>query len=612
MAFDSSSGKLYVADENAPVIHILNASSPCNMVEQSPLLPMSASRPDRPVFSRSIAVSPPTTQGNKYLYATDLYDGSVMVFDVSLQAADRTPLLRPHAWRSPFQPLDRIAFSVPVKDIEFVLRDSPATDPANGSTAVGISCDPSDPAAPGARYRTSSDFSSGARPYNLRGVFAALALTNGEIAIIDVDDFDQPCRRPTESGACAGDTSDNYDGASSELSCDMVQPHAPRSAYFISLADDAGGRVPGLQAYPSLALKTSVLPVDQTVEGRQTPKLLAPITPDARLTVGGREVAELQTDPSTSDKSMVVFDLRAPRVHTAQAWSVGFEASLPGFDGHMGRLDAVADDQGLANFYDAGAFFCDRGVYDTDTAATVAADLDVGDAAAVATWAQEHRDVLQVTSDFLDDKDPYWGSVAGQCSWVQCRETFGVVLDPKSTRDLPIVEARQGSLRVDAGGMFGFMRCCFPSLVSYTVRGKNQWIVTGSAAGFLHRVVPDPATGRCIDSCDPHKTLLRGRAFERDQSATVPAFDGAGVFRNPAVQFVVWRGAAESERGMTFSFRQSEGFTPLMINLASATRYVQPRSLVVAPTGELALPDGSWQGLILVNLGSLAVSRSFY
>jgi len=120
-----------------------------------------------------------------------------------------------------------------------------------------------------------------------------------------------------------------------------------------------------------------------------------------------------------------------------------------------------------------------------------------------ASWAQAHRDVLQITSDFLDDKDSYWASVSGKCSWIQCRETFGVVRDPKTTRDLPIVEAYQGRLMVEAGGLYDFMRCCFPSLVSYTVRAKNQWIVLDEASGFLHRVVPDPGTGRCIDSCDP-------------------------------------------------------------------------------------------------------------
>jgi len=611
MAYDSSTGKLYVADEDAPVIHVVDASSPCEMTELSPLLPMSASRPERDVRSRAVAVSPVTSSGKKYLYATDFFDGSVMVFDVSLLSSDRTPLMRPNAWRNPFQPLDRLTFSVPVRGIEFVLRDLPATDPSSGATAVGIGCDPSDDGSIGARYRTSSDFSQGARPRNLRGVFAALALLNGEIAIIDVDDFDASCRRPHELGACDGETFSSYHGASGELSCNMVQEHQPRSAYFIHMGDDSGGRAPGLQSYPTLSLGSTVLPTDQSLEGKQNPRLLAPGAPGVRLSVGGREVDEILTDPSTADKSMVLFDVRAPRVHSVQDWAVVFEGNIPGFDGHVGRFDPVADDQGRVAFYDSGAFFCDRGVHDLQASGVTGVELGLAEAGDE-SWAREHGDVLQITSDYLDEKDGYWGSVGDQCSWLRCRETFGVVRDPKSTRDLAIVEAYQGKLVVDAGGLFDYMRCCFPSMASYTVRAKNHWVVKGAYSGFMHRVVPDFSTGRCVDTCDPNKRLFNARAFERVVGDSVPEFDGPGVFRNPALQFVVWRGESESQRDMAFMFRQNEGFTPLMVNLAASTRYVQPQSMGLAPTGELAIADGAAQGLIFVDLGSLGVSRSYY
>jgi hypothetical protein len=184
------------------------------------------------------------------------------------------------------------------------------------------------------------------------------------------------------------------------------------------------------------------------------------------------------------------------------------------------------------------------------------------------------------------------------------------VRDPKSTRDLPIVEAYQGTLVVD--GVYDFVRCCFPSLVTYTVRARSQWVVTGSSAGFLHRVVPDRSTGRCVDSCDPNRALLNGRALERDRGEPIPELDGPGVFRNPAMQFVVWRGTAPSERKMAFTFRQKDGFSPLLINLAAATSYIQPQSLELAPTGELAIADGSAQGLVFIDLGSVGVSRSFF
>jgi hypothetical protein len=78
------------------------------------------------------------------------------------------------------------------------------------------------------------------------------------------------------------------------------------------------------------------------------------------------------------------------------------------------------------------------------------------------------------------------------------------------------------------------------------------------------------------------------------------------------MQFVVWRGTAPSERKMAFTFRQKDGFSPLLINLAAATSYIQPQSLELAPTGELAIADGSAQGLVFIDLGSVGVSRSFF
>lgn len=608
MAFDAASGRIYIADEDAPVIHVLDASSPCELIELPPLLPVSAERPERIVVTRDLAVSPTTTNGKKYLYATDLFDGSVMVFDISLDSTDRTPLMRPYPWQNPFQPLDRLRFSVPVREIEFVLRDDPARNPGSGVTQVGLTCDPANDGSLGASYRTNADFSDGAGPANLRGIFASLALTNGQIVIIDVEDFDAPCRRPKEADTCVDEQLEDYHGATGEVSCNTVERHQARSYYFIHPADDANGHVPGLQSLPVLSLDMSILPTDQTAEGLQNPKLLAPAGSTTPLQVGGRLVETIETDPAVAERNMVVFDLTEPRVHVEQDWSVQFEGSIPGFAGHLGRFD-VANEAGLTPLYDAGAFFCDRGVHDLDAAREAAVALGVENPD---NWARQHVDVLQITEDFLNEEDPYWTSdlVRDRCSWIQCRETFGLVRDLKRTRDFPIREAFQGTLMVE--GVSDIVRCCFPSMMSYAVRPANQWVVAGTSSGFLHRVEPDPSTGRCVDSCDPNKALLNGRALERPLDQPIPQYDGPGTFRSPVLQFVVWSGLAPSERDMTFAFREKDGFIPLLINLAATTAFIQPQSLDVAPTGELVIADGSAQGLIFISLGSLGVSRSYF
>ena len=199
--------------------------------------------------------------------------------------------------------------------------------------------------------------------------------------------------------------------------------------------------------------------------------------------VGGREATDITPDPGAATKNMVLLDQRQPRVHGEETWAVVFEGSIPGFDQHYGRFDTQSDPWGRTTFYDAGAFFCDRGVHDQDAVKALQATQDPAMITSPATWPIDHADVLQITEDFLDSDSDYWNTVAGQCSWRQCRETFGVVSDPKGPRDLPIVKAYQGSLVVD--GVFDFVRCCFPTVVSYAVRPRNQWIIAdqiGSAS----------------------------------------------------------------------------------------------------------------------------------
>ena len=613
MTYDADTDRLFVADESAPVIHVLDARAPCELTETAPLLTMSADEPSRTVVSRFVAVSPPTSQGKKYLYANDLSRGSLMVFDVSLDSTDRTPLMRPFAWQDPFQPIDRLAFSAPVRDVAFLRHDQPATNPSTGATAVGIACDPSDNDAFGARYRWKPDTAQGASPMVFRGVFANVALTNGRIAVVDVDDFDANCRRPKTKGLCAGDEArgfSSYEGASGELSCNVVTAHQSRSSYRIAADDRSMGRVTGLQAYPALTMGLSNLPTDQSPEGLRTPKLLPPQQTGTTMLVGGREATDITSDPGAATKNMVLLDQRQPRVHGDEAWAVVFEGSIPGFDQHYGRFDTQSDPWGRTTFYDAGAFFCDRGVHDQDAVKALHATQDPAMITSPATWPMDHADVLQITEDFLDSDSDYWNTVAGQCSWRQCRETFGVVSDPKAPRDLPIVKAYQGSLVVD--GVFDFVRCCFPTVVSYAVRPRNQWIVVGSVSGFLHHVVADPQTGQCIDSCDPNRMLLNGRAFERPQGTGIPAMDDPSVFRNPMMQFVVWSGQQPSMRSMAFEFTQRDGFVPMMVSIGGSSTFVQPRSIAVAPTGELVVVDASAQGLVFVDMGALQITRWFY
>src|SRR5690606_8568076 len=126
------------------------------------------------------------------------------------------------------QPADRVRFQAPVQDVVLVQHQNDASDPTTGAT-LPVRCDP-DPQAdgPGTRYRTAPNLESGAGPLRLRGVFAFAILSTGDIVTIDVDDYDAPCRGPSNQTALRG-----CDGVgmglvtSGEFSCNAVAPHEP-------------------------------------------------------------------------------------------------------------------------------------------------------------------------------------------------------------------------------------------------------------------------------------------------------------------------------------------------------------------------------------------------
>jgi hypothetical protein len=221
MAMRTDVPVLYVADGALPVIHVIDLSDPTSPKEQPPLLATSVSNPSLRVTVGQLAISPPTHDFRRYLYAIDTTPGGVMVFDITDPVSSpHQPLLRPHAELNPFTPPDRIVFSAPVATLAFVQHDWPLPSQVpTGKPPIdqytGLLCNPNQNAHPnaqtfvdrGAYYRADEDTliqtsSSGATgavgnfPLRLRGIFAFVTLSNGTIVTIDVDDWDAPCRRP--------------------------------------------------------------------------------------------------------------------------------------------------------------------------------------------------------------------------------------------------------------------------------------------------------------------------------------------------------------------------------------------------------------------------------
>lgn len=650
-----SESTLYVGDLGAPVIHVLDVETPCEPTQRPPLLPSSAEDPSRVVTTHHLAASPRGGPDFKrYLYAVDVAEGSAMVFDVSDDAASRSPLRRPDTDKNPFQPIDRIRYAATIRDIAIVTRDEPAEHPATGVAPAGTRCDP-DPSLercdvtsttcdPETLYYTSNEFETGAGPALLRGSFAFLLLSSGIIVVIDIDDYDAACRAPESSGSldplfgCPGvfGPEATSDGATGEVSCNVVTPHEGRSARFVLSDQDVGRYQPGLVTYPLLYDADGGL-IPNNVSGqlftspqmRGTRPLKEPgETPPLTLQVGGSDPVpvlgfgdDYPPDGIVIDgdtiKHTLLMNLENPRAHIAdQDWTVTYEGPLPGFAGRRADLRMNgAEDQGL---YDSASRFCDNGVLGLEAWRAMLEPL-VGSG-----FTQEEVDFVvpiladrvQVLQPLPDEDDFYWDGAS--CTFQQCRSAFGTAEAPTLGRDIPILEAYQDHvLLADAIGVApGLAECCFPTLVGFTVRPGRQWVVEGSASGFLHHVIPDPATGVCRNSCDPTRARLNGRVLSTASVSGVDqsVFDGTfTAFVNPMFRFAITESPdAPARRGHQFRFTTQGGFSTLVISLVTETLDVQPQSMSFLPsTGEIFVADGSLEGLLVVGTDSLLLERQY-
>jgi hypothetical protein len=686
-AFAQAENRVYISDSKAPVIHVLDLTDPCSPVEQAPLLPSSFDNPSRPVFTSSLAVSPVTSDGKRYVYAVDAQDGSVMIFDVSEGSGQRTPLTRSRPEYFPFSPRDRLNLGAPVQQIIFVSQEYYYD--LNGSKVGGIVCDPTtayDANAPTAAssYQTATDFSDGARPSRLRGTFALAALTSGQVAVIDVDDYDAKCRQYNDARYAAGFTTDqqgadakaavlpdwqtgcdtvcsddkctscnstatSFPGASGEASCRVVVPHELRSRYHISSSTNVGSHQPGFVSFPILNYQGSALATNSTDDGLKHPRLLGPASGSSNVSIGKQGlVVSLSPNPSVSDNNYVLADIREPRAAIDQSWALTYEGVIPGFGGKVGRLTLGNKDPKTRGLIDSSGGFCYRGVHDEDAARVDGLPFypDRTNRDGLDSFAKAHADWLEITSDILDESDPYWSGTSA-CSYVSCRATFGLADTPTAARSIRIREAYQDRLLLGPDGSQPYLvpdattpvdpnnpdkataatldpGCCFPTMVTYQVRGGATWIAAGGVSGFIHHTTIGDG-GRCIDQgidpqtgvvCDPSFATRTGRAFEVPNSPAKPDIqphDGAYTFHNPNFFSVVYAGAEPSRRDMAFVWQMSGGFVPLEINVGVSSIQVAPQAMYYHPVlnTEVLVTDGALQGVVTIDLGTLAVNRDF-
>jgi len=388
---------LYVADGAVPEIHVIDLSDPTSPREQAPLLATSLVNPARRVVVGALAVSPPTHDYHRYLYAVDSENGSLMVYDVTDPAStSRVPMQRPHAELNPFVPADRIAFSSPVATLSFVTHDWPLPSQTEGSNPVhtytGLQCNPNPNAHPdpttfvegdageglGAYYRADQVgiIQAGAAvtnfPFRLRGVFAFVTLSTGTIVAIDVDDWDAPCRRPDpmQAGTMTGALDQPEPAATS--SSDLDPYHAPL-AYQASITESAATTLESF--FPVSAphrLRSNFLLVNDPTLGSHAPNItggtllfdptgaplgvgtvsnpillptplpagfvdpgdtLNPEEPNPQARTPTTQPVALIPGTSTTSPAAVRLSFDDPTAHADQDWIVTYEGVLPTVSG---------------------------------------------------------------------------------------------------------------------------------------------------------------------------------------------------------------------------------------------------------------------------------------
>lgn len=466
-------GTIYVADANLPLLHVVTVDglgTPPVFVDTP--IPVA-------VPTSEVAVTPPvparvgdTEATERYVYAVDATDGSVLVADVGLGAV--LPISN-----APATAPDRVPTLSAATTLEVL---TPDYDPGDVQL-----CDLGEALAEDRVVH----------PRRARGVFLAVGLTTGVVRFVDVLDLDATCRGGDAS--CAGAIEDDDVFVA-------IRRHLPRSGEWWDDPVEVGDA-------PTLREDTRTTRIGEDGRPRSGRALwLDPLPEDCG---GSQDRIHRQVYPPAptlgeEPAPPLICTRDDPFVIGTEQWQLEWEGTLPGTLGGRGRVvDDAADTAILDAPLPDGApevRFCDRGVI-----GPVADDGGV--------LAGYGGDLLSIRGPL----PPASRDLPG------CEDTFldedGVLLRV----DFPILESFQDRLVVartsrPLGGTgpqvdLDEVRRCFPGAVRYQVRAGLSFRVFGSSTLFLHPIVAG-ADGRCeVDEARPLDVgrARAGRTFDNGQ-----------------------------------------------------------------------------------------------
>ncbi len=421
-------------------------------------------RTDGPIRDLTITAPVPDdvagSEFRRYVYAIDERDGSVMVIDASTSTGFVIPV-QPLASGRPL----RLPFRSPARAIEAIDTLRMGGEPCSDDTEVA------------------------ARADRLRGVFVAVALSDGTVRIVDVHDEDAVCRG-------RADCENRFTG-SEELA--FIRRHRPRIG--VRIVDPIG-----LTDVPSAVSSGATVRFDQTggVDGEP---LIPAFVPMAACPEG---LAPVFQSGAAANFLCAITD---PWSALPETFAVTWQGRIPDTASAAGTFE---DRGGGLLALDARTDLCARGVLP-------------GDLLAITPPAQPDPLPEGVSSERCRALAATETSAAGEPFLVPTRDVSAgessAAVSPFESRivvaaDAPVLNRQplEPALTIR-----DILDCYGDPQIEYELRvgtvsaspdgsASGAFAVVGSNSGFLHRVVADDAAGgSCAvdESLDP---LLQGRA----------------------------------------------------------------------------------------------------
>ncbi|MEM9730452.1 MAG: hypothetical protein AAF997_17865, partial [Myxococcota bacterium] len=466
---DASDDMLLVADANQPVIHRFELGTDGIVAEADPIVtgaPTSAvvTTPFVPAsFDNELATQ-------RYLYAISIVDDSVLAVDYTPndeegngQFGAVVPVIAGVDVRANEEGVEgrnrvRSSFAnaraIEVVTPDYELEDDDGVLEVPQSSLCG-------------RIGNDVDEATAQNPREMRGVFVAVSLSEGNLFFIDVYDLNAPCRAVSGTNDC--NSEDSVDAFAS-IRRHRRRLNAPPSEFI---------EIEGTPALVFNASQGTLDPDTGTAQNSDGPGLEFLQCPDALEEVFGPE-------PPTQELICSSTQVWSTLI---QRWDATWEGTIPNSQGGLGRFATEPSNSDLENttgrWLIAGDVpFCEVGVLGEGIELPGYPEL-AADAPPNTEYSGDRLLITGPLPNIASSEDP------------ECESLFEDIEDEIEDFPVwfPIVRAFNNELELGPSPnpsryTFEQVLACFTGFTEYEIRTRNSYAVVGTFTGFAHRVIP--------------------------------------------------------------------------------------------------------------------------